>query len=147
MLAFGILLVGILGLDLEGMCAEVISLSLQKICRQILGSIPVIEAQSGAEGGCRNTPESTFAHDISPSWLSLVDGLVEEVVEEQVLQFRISSICSSDVFQENRADDTSSTPHESNRWLVELPVVLLCCLDEILDDSAQHPSHGTYILN
>ncbi len=52
-----------------------------------------------------------------------MDGLVEKVVEEQILKIRVVSVGFSDVFQEDGTDDASAAPHESNRWLVEFPFV------------------------
>lgn len=52
-----------------------------------------------------------------------MDGLVEEVVEEQVLEVVIGVVGSGDILEEDRANDTSSAPHESDGWLVELPLV------------------------
>lgn len=53
-----------------------------------------------------------------------MDGLVEEVVEEQVLEVGVVAVCAGDVLEEHRADNATTTPHQSNRWLVELPAVL-----------------------
>lgn len=81
-------------------------------------------------------------HSLSPSGLGVVDSLVEEVVEEQVLEFRVGTVatklvsmvlfCRSrfhlrlgDILQEDGADNAATTPHERNLGLVQLPVVLL----------------------
>lgn len=54
----------------------------------------------------------------------MMDGLVEEVVEEEILEIRIGTIGRCDILEEDGANDTTSTPHEGNRRLVELPLVL-----------------------
>jgi len=54
-----------------------------------------------------------------------VDCLVEEVVEEEVLEVVIGAVGGGDILEEDGADDTASTPHEGDGWLVELPLVLL----------------------
>lgn len=79
---FRILLVGFLGLDPECVSTKVISLRLQKICWEVLGAVPIIPAESSAESGRRNTPQRALADNVSPAVLSLVDGFVEEVVEQ-----------------------------------------------------------------
>ena len=64
-------------------------------------------------------------NSLSPARLSLVDGLVEEVVEEQVLEVGVAAVGLGDVLKEDGADDAATTPHEGNFWLVQLPLVLL----------------------
>jgi len=54
-----------------------------------------------------------------------VDGIVEEVVEEEVLEVVIGTVCGGDILEEDGTDDTASTPHEGDGWLVKLPSVLL----------------------
>ncbi len=66
-----------------------------------------------------------------------MDSLVEEIVEEQVLEIGIAAVCVCDVLQEYGSDDTATTPHESDRWLVELPLVLFCSLQ---DNQLSEPS-------
>lgn len=41
---------GVLWLDLEGVGTKVISLSLEKVCGKVLGTVAVEPAESGAEG-------------------------------------------------------------------------------------------------
>jgi hypothetical protein len=55
-LAFGVILVGVLGLNPEGMCTEVVTLGLEKVGGQVLGAVSVVEAQSSAESRSGNTP-------------------------------------------------------------------------------------------
>ena len=124
-LALLVLLVGVFGLDAEGVGTEVVTLGLQQVGGQVLGAVAIVEAESGAESGCGDTPESTLRNDVSPAGLSLVDSLVEEVVEEQVLKVGVGTVGLGDVLQEDGADNASTTPHEGNLGLVELPLVLL----------------------
>ena len=84
-LALLVLLVGEFGLDAEGVGTEVITLGLQQVGGQVLGAVTVVEAERGAESRCGDTPESTLGDCVSPARLSLVDSLVEEVVEQEVL--------------------------------------------------------------
>lgn len=100
-LTFRILPARMLGLDLECMGTEVISLRLQKICWEILRAVPIIPAQSCAESGRGYTPQCAFADNVSPAVLSLVDSLVEEIVEQQILELWILTICRSNVLQEH----------------------------------------------
>lgn len=124
-LALLVLLVGVFGLDAEGVGTEVVTLGLQQVGGQVLGTVTVVEAERGAESGCGDTPEGTLGNDVSPASLSIVDSLVEEVVEEQVLEVGVGTVGLGDVLQEDGADDASTAPHEGNLGLVELPVVLL----------------------
>ena len=130
-LAFGVLLVGKFGLDEEGVGTEVVTLSLEQVGGQVLGAVSVVEAERGAEGRGRDTPQGALGDDVSPSRLSLLDGSVEELVEEQVLEIWVSAVCLGDVLQEDGADNATTTPHERDFGLVELPLVLLGGLDEI----------------
>jgi hypothetical protein len=61
-----------------------------------------------------------------------VDGLVEEVVEEQVLQVGLVAVSRGDVLEEDRSDDAATTPHESDGGLVKLPVELTGSLLQVL---------------
>ena len=100
-LAIRILLASLLRLDPECVSTEVISLRLQKICWEILRSIPIVPAESSTKGGCWDTPQRALADNVSPAVLCLVDGFIEKVVEKQILEVWILTICRSDVFQEN----------------------------------------------
>lgn len=62
-----------------------------------------------------------------------MDGLVEEVVEQQVGQFGLVAVGSSDILEEDGANDATTTPHKGNRGLVELPVELISSLWESKD--------------
>lgn len=124
-LALGVLAAGVLGLDPERVRTEVVTLSLEQVRRQVLGAVAVEEAERSAEGRSGDTPESTLADDVPPAGLGLGDGLLEEVVEEQVLEVGVRAVGLGDVLKEDRADDAATTPHESNLGLLELPAVLL----------------------
>ena len=71
-LALLVCLVGELWLDPEGVRSEVITLCLQEIGGQVLRPVSIVEAQSGAEGGCGNAPESTLGNSAGHSliWLT-----------------------------------------------------------------------------
>lgn len=127
-LALGVVLVGELRLDAEGVGTEVVTLGLQDVGREVLGAEAVVEGEGGGEGRGRDTPESTLGDDVTPASLGLLDGLVEEVGEQQVLKVGVGTVGSSDVLQEDGADDAATTPHESNLRLLELPAVLLSSL-------------------
>ena len=81
-LTFRILLACILGLDPERMSTEIVSLRLQKICREIFRAVSIIPAESSAKGGRRYTPQRALADNVSPAILSLVDGFIEEVIKQ-----------------------------------------------------------------
>ena len=100
-LALRIFVICVLWFNSESMSSEVISLGLQEVGRQILGSITVIEAKRGAECRCRDTPQCAFAYNVPPTWLRLVNCLVEEVVEQQVFKVGVFAIRSGNVLEEN----------------------------------------------
>ena len=96
-LADGILFRGMFRLDPESVGAKVVSLRLQQVRRQIFCSVPIVEAERGAERRRWDTPQSTFADNVSPSVLGLVDGVLEKVVEEQVLKVRVFTVSRGDI--------------------------------------------------
>lgn len=124
-LAVGVLVAGVLGLDMESVSTKVITLSLQQVGGQVLGAVTVEPRQGSGEGGSRDTKLGGLGDNLSPAGLGLVDGLVEEVVEQQVGQVGLLAVGRGDVLEEDGADDAATTPHESNGGLVELPAVLL----------------------
>jgi len=123
-LAVGVLLAGVLGLDAEGVGTEVVTLSLEKVGGEVLGAVTVEPRQSGREGGSRDTKEGSLGNNVSPTGLSLVDGLVEEVVEQEVLEVRLAAVGVGDVLEEDGSDNAATSPHEGNGRLVKLPAVL-----------------------
>lgn len=124
-LALGVLLVREFRLDQERVSAEVVTLGLEQVGGQVLGAVTVEPRQRRRESGRRDTEKGGLGHDVSPAGLRLVDSLVEEVIEKQVLEFWVVTVSSCDILQEHRADNAASSPHESNRGLVELPPVVL----------------------
>ena len=100
-LSLWVVFTGVFGLDQEGVSTEVVTLSLQQVGWQILGPVAVEEGQCSAKSRCWNAGLSTESNDISPAFLSIVYGLVEEVVEQQVLKVRIFTVCCCDVLQED----------------------------------------------
>lgn len=124
-LALGEGLAGILGLDAESVSTEVITLGLEEVGGQVLGAVAVVEAESSGESRSGNTPQSGLADHVTPAVLGVVNGLLEEVVEEQVLKVRVAAVGIGDVLEEDGADDATTAPHEGDGRLVQLPVVLL----------------------
>ena len=59
-LALLVCLVGVLWLDPERVCSEVVALGLQQVGGQVLCAVSVVKAESSAESGSGNTPESTL---------------------------------------------------------------------------------------
>lgn len=121
----GVLLAGVLGLDAEGVSTEVITLGLEKVGGKVLGAVTVEPGQSGRESGSGDTQKGSLGDNVSPAGLGLVDGLVEELVEEKVLQLRLLAVSRGDVLEEDGSDNATTTPHEGDGGLVELPLVLL----------------------
>ena len=64
-------------------------------------AVPVEESESGAEGRGGDTPEDSLSDDAPPSWLCLVDSLVEEVVKEEGFKFRVLPVSVGDVTKED----------------------------------------------
>lgn len=86
------LVVGILWLDLESVGTKVVTLSLEKVGRQVLGAVTIEEGQGGAECRHGNARLNSKGNNVSPARLSSVNSLVEEVVEEQVLEIRVLAV-------------------------------------------------------
>lgn len=112
-----------LRLDLEGVRAKVISLRLQQVGGQVLGAVAVEPGERGGEGRGGDAEEGGLGDDVAPAGLRFVDGFVEEVVEEEVLEVVVGAVGGGDVLEEDGADDAASTPHEGDGGLVELPFV------------------------
>jgi hypothetical protein len=124
-LALRVLFACKLGLNAEGVGSEIITLGLEHICWEVLSPDAVVEGQSGGEGGCWDAPKCALGDDVTPARLRLVDGLVEEVIKEQVLQVWVCAVGLRDILKEDGSDDTATTPHESDLGFLELPVVFL----------------------
>jgi hypothetical protein len=98
---FWVLFVRILRLDEESVSTKIITLCLEKIGREILGAVTVVPAERGTESGKWDTPHCTFADNIPPARLRLVDGLIEEIVEEQIFEIWVVTIGLRDILQED----------------------------------------------
>lgn len=99
-------------------------LSLEEVGGNNLAPVTIEEGKSGGESGSRDTPENSLSDDTPPTGLRLVDGLVEEVIEEQRLKLAVLVVSGGDVTKENTLNDTSSTPHLSNTRVVQVPAEL-----------------------
>lgn len=119
------LVVSTLGLDEESVGTEVVTLSLEQVGGKIARPVAVVEAEGGAESRSGDTPGSTLADNRAPSGLGLVDGSVEEGIEEQVVEVWVVAVGICDLLEEDRADDAATTPHKGNAGLVQGPVVFL----------------------
>jgi len=124
-LALAVLLGDVLREDLPGVGTEVVTLGLEEVGGEDLGAVSVEEGEGGGEGRGGDAPKSGLGDDAAPSRLGLVDGLVEEVVEEQVLELGVLGVSVGDVTKEDTADDASSAPHEGDSGVVQVPLVLL----------------------
>ena len=100
-LALWILLARELRLDDERVGAKVVTLSLDHVRGAVLRAVPIEPCKSGGKGRSGNTPLNTLADDVSPAGLCLVDGLVEEVVKQQILEVGILAVRAGDVLQED----------------------------------------------
>lgn len=136
-LALGVLLAGELGLDAEGVGTEVVTLGLEHVGGEVLGAVAVVEGEGGAEGRGGDTPEGTLGDDVAPAVLGLVDGAVEEVVKEQVLEVGVLAVSLGDLLEEDGTDDAATAPHEGDLGLLELPAVVLGSLKEIVSIEAK----------
>lgn len=101
---------------------KVAYLCLEDVRGDDLTPVAVEERQSSAEGRRRDTPEDGLSDDASPAGLRLVDGLVEEVVEEQRLKVGRLRVGGGDVTKENGLDDATTTPHAGDASVVQVPV-------------------------
>lgn len=100
-LAFLVLLASVLRLDTEGVGTEVITLSLEQVGGEVLGAVSVVETQGSAESWGGDTPKGSLADNVSPAVLGIVDGLGEEVIEQQVLEIWVVAVGVGDVLQED----------------------------------------------
>lgn len=104
---------------------EVVALGLEKVGGEVLGSVSIKEGQGSGEGGGGDAELNTLGDGASPAGLGVVDGGLEEVVEEEVLKVGLSAVSLGDISKEDGADDAASAPHEGDGGVVELPVVFL----------------------
>jgi hypothetical protein len=134
-LALGVLLAGVLGLDAESVGTEVITLGLEHVRGEVLGAVTVVEGKGGAEGGSGDTPDGALGDNVAPAVLGGVDGVVEEVIEQQVLEVGVATVGVGDVLEEDGTDDAATAPHEGDLGLLELPAVVLGGLSEVVSMS------------
>ena len=97
----GQLLALLSGDDSESVSTEVISLGLDQRSGQLLASVTVEERQGGGVGRDGDTPQGGLGDDSPPSGLSLLDGALEEVVEQQRFELGVLLECLGDVGQED----------------------------------------------
>lgn len=109
--------------ELVGVGTEVISLGLEEVSGELGGSVTVVESQSGGKGRGGDSPGDSLGHSSSPGGVSLGDGALEEVVKQQVLELGVLSVSLGDVSKENGSDDATTSPHEGDTGVVELPAV------------------------
>lgn len=99
-------------------------LSLQDVGRDDLAPVAVEEGKGRAECWRGDTPDGGLSDDTPPARLSLVNSLVEEVVEQERLELGVGLICVCDITEEDRLDNASSTPDTSDTSIVQSPVEL-----------------------
>ena len=88
--------------DTEGVGTEVVTLRLENVRGDDLAAVAVEERQGGGERGHGDTPDDALRDNAPPAGLRLVDGLVEEVVEEQRLELGRLDVRRGDVAEEDR---------------------------------------------
>jgi hypothetical protein len=83
---------------------EVITLSLEEGSRELSSPVAIEEGESSGESRCRDSRDGSLSHNSSPAWLSLVDSLVEEIIEEQVLESWVLAVSIGDVAEEDAVE-------------------------------------------
>lgn len=78
--------------------------------------------------GDGDSPKGGLGDDPPPSGRSLLNGRLEEVVEQQRLELVVLLEGLGDVGQEDRLDDTTTSPHLGDTGVVQVPTVLLAGL-------------------
>ena len=99
-------------------------MSLEEVSGDNLAPVTIEEGKGSGESGGGDTPETSLGNDSPPAGLSLVNSLVEEVVEEQRLKVAVLLVRSGDVAKEDRLDDATAAPHARNTRVVQVPVEL-----------------------
>jgi hypothetical protein len=87
--------------DSESVGTKVVSLSLDQGSGQLIGSVTVEEGQGGGEGRDGDTPQGGLSDNSPPSGLGLLDGVLEEVIEQQGLELGVLLESLGDVGQED----------------------------------------------
>lgn len=114
--------------QLVGVGTKIVPLRLQQICGQGGRAIAIVEAQGRGQSGHRYAPEEGIGHHLTPRALALLNGALEEVVEQQIRERRLAGVRILDVAQKDAAYDAAAAPHQCDAAIVETPVVLLGCL-------------------
>ena len=108
---------------LIGMCAEVITLRLQKIRRQAIGGVAVKIAECCRHGRRGHAVLHSCRRDLAPRGDEFFHRLLEIRVEQEIRQLRILVIRFLDLAEKDRADDAAAAPHERDAAVVEVPVI------------------------
>ena len=90
--------------SLVGVRAEVVPLRLDEVGREPLAAIPVVERQRRGEAGGGHAQLDGGGDDLAPGGLAVVDGALEEVVQEEVVQLGVLVEGLLDVAQEDGAE-------------------------------------------
>jgi hypothetical protein len=110
-------LLGLLsGDDSESVGTKVVSLGLDQGSGQLLGSVTVEEGQGGGVGWDGDTPQGGLGDDSPPSGLGGLDGVLEEVVEQQGFELGVLLECLGDVGQEDAMGETDERPQFGFSW-------------------------------
>lgn len=113
-------------------------LSLEEVGGNDLAPVAIEEGKRSAEGRDRDTPDHRLCDDAPPAGLRLVDGLVEEIVEQHRLELVVLLVGGGDVTKEDGFDDATTSPHLRDTGVVEVPIELIKL--ETLDGSVENPS-------
>ena len=105
--------------------AEVVTLSLEQVGRNAVAAVAVIVSEGSGESRNRNAVGESSGKHVAPAGLSLFELLAEERVNHEILKGRIVGESLFDLAQEDRTDDASATPHQSDSAIVQIPAVLL----------------------
>ena len=99
-------------------------LCLNEIGGNNFAAVSVEERESGAERGERDTPDDALSNDTPPAGLCFVNGLIEEVVEQERFKILVLLVRGGDVTEEDGLDNAAATPHLRNAGVVEVPAHL-----------------------
>ena len=89
---------------------EVVTLCLQQVGRQNFSTVGVVVVDGSSQGWYRNTSVDGHGYDFTRSLLVLLGNVLEVVVQQQVLQFRILFKGIRDLLQELSTNNASFTP-------------------------------------
>ena len=104
---------------------KVVSLSLNKIGRQLFPAVGVIIGQGGAKAGYRYTVSGRQAYHPSPTVLGLMYNFPEIGIEKQICKIRLPFVSLLYPVQKLGTDNAPSTPQQGNVTQLEIPVVRL----------------------